>query len=135
MYVRILNDAIGEFKRLVDAKAIAPELRSEDIIPEAIETQIIESNSFDKANNFLLVHLRRQATLEDLLRLCSIMKESKGYRKMQGFGETLQARLEKVGCVRTCRLQLNCHLLFVSDASAITLVTVCDTGIPTAEHI
>ena len=84
------------------AKDIAREVRSAEIIPEAVETQIKESKSLDEANDVLFVHLRSQATLEDLLLLCGIMKKSKGYRKMQGFGEKLQARLEKVRSAGSC---------------------------------
>ena len=80
----------------MDAKAIASDVRGEDIIPEEVETEIKDSKSLDGANKVLFVHLRRQAIPEDLLHLCRIMKESKGYRKMQRFGEKLQARVEEV---------------------------------------
>lgn len=95
---------------LVHAKAIAPEAQGQEIIPEAVKNEIKGSNSLEEANNALLEHLSNQATLEDLLLLCKIMKESKGYRKMQKFGETLQARLEKVSYLRACQLKLSCCL-------------------------
>ena len=85
-----------EFLRHVDAKAIASYVRGEDIIPEKVETEIKDSKSLGDANNVLLVHLKNQALPEDLLHLCRIMKESTGYRKMQRFGEKLEARLEEV---------------------------------------
>ena len=96
MHVRILNEVREEFLRHMDAKAIASKLQGEDIIPEKVQTEIKDSKSLGEANNALLVHLKNQAIPEDLLRLCVIMKESKGYRKMQKFGEELQARLEEV---------------------------------------
>ena len=80
----------------MDAKAIASDVRGEGIIPEKVETEINNSKSLGEANNALFVHLRNQALPEDLLHLCRIMKKSEGYRKMQRFGENLQARLEKV---------------------------------------
>ena len=95
---------------LVNAKAIAPEAQGQEIIPEAVKNEIKGSNSLEEANNALLEHLRSQAILEDLLLLCKIMRESKGYRKMQRFGETLQTRLEKVSYVRTCQLNVSCCL-------------------------
>ena len=86
----------SDFKRHVNAKAIARDLRSENIIPEAVETSIKTSQSSDEANDFLFEHLRSQATLEDLRRLCSIMKGAKGYGKVQKFGKELEAKLEEV---------------------------------------
>ena len=80
----------------MNAKAIASKVRSEGIIPEEVETEIKDSKSLGDASNALLVHLRNQALPEDLLHLCRIMKESTGYRKMQRFGEKLEARLEEV---------------------------------------
>ena len=96
VHVRILNEVRDEFIRHVDAKAIASDVLDKAIIPEKVETEIKDSKSLDDANKVLLVHLRRQSRPKDLLHLCRIMKESKGYQQMQGFGEKLQARLEKV---------------------------------------
>ena len=86
----------SDFKSHVNAKAIARDLRIEKIIPEAVETSIKTSQSSDEANNFLFEHLRSQAILEDLRRLCSIMEDAEGYGKMQRFGKELQAKLEEV---------------------------------------
>ena len=86
----------SDFKKHVNAKAIARDLRSEKIIPEAVETSIKTSQSSDEANDFLFEHLRSQATLENLRHLCSIMKDAEGYGKMQSFGKELQAKLEEV---------------------------------------
>ena len=96
LHVRILNEVRDEFLRHVDAKAIASDVLDKAIIPEKVETEINDSKSLEGANKVLFVHLRRQAIPEDLLHLCGIMKESTGYRKMQRFGEKLQARLEEV---------------------------------------
>ena len=107
VHVRILNEVRDEFSRLVNAKAIASKVRGEDIIPEEVETEIKDSKSLGDANNALLVHLKIQAMANDLLRLCGIMKERRGYPKMQWFGEKLQARLEEVRTY-VARCKLNC---------------------------
>ena len=80
----------------MDAKAVARQARRKKIIPEAVETRINDSQSSDEANDILFVHLRSQATLEGLSRLCSIMKEAEGYQQMQKFGRKLEAKLEEV---------------------------------------
>ena len=80
----------------MDAKAIAYDVLDKAIIPEKVETEIKESKSRGDANKVLFVHVKDQAMPKDLLHLCVIMKESKGYPKMQWFGEKLQARLEEV---------------------------------------
>lgn len=103
----VLTEVRDDFLKHVIAKAIASDLRGEDIIPEEVETEIKDSKSQGEANKVLFGHLKRQALPEDLLCLCRIMKESKGYRKMQKFGENLQARLEEVRTY-VARLKLNC---------------------------
>ena len=80
----------------VIAKAIAQEARREHIIPTTVETDIRNAKDHRSANDYLFEHLRSQATVEDLRKLCSIMKDTKGYRIMNGFGETLEAELDKV---------------------------------------
>ena len=80
----------------MDAKAVARQARSKKIIPEAVKTRINDSQSSDEANDILFEHLRSQATLEGLRRLCSIMKEAEGYEQMQKFGRKLEAKLEEV---------------------------------------
>ena len=66
------------------------------IIPEKVKNEVLDARAKDDANDCLFEHLCSQATLADLRNLCSIMKEAKGYSKMIGFGETLQAELDKV---------------------------------------
>ena len=93
---RILKEVRREFMECVDARAIAQKARMEEIIPEPVEKQINESNSSDAAKNALFEHLHDQAMLEDLRCFCSIMIESKGYKRMQKFGKALLAKLEEV---------------------------------------
>ena len=79
----ILEEVQEDFMRYVDARAIVQKARIKEIIPEAVEIQINESNSSDVAKNVLLEHLQNQVMLESLRRFCSIMIESKGYERMQ----------------------------------------------------
>ena len=80
----------------VDAKAIAQKARIKEIIPDVVEEQIKESKSSDAAKSALFEHLHDQVMLEDLRCFCSIMIESKGYKRMQMFGKGLLAKLEEV---------------------------------------
>ena len=93
---RILKEMQREFMECVDARAIAQKARIEEIIPEPVEKAINEARSSDAAKNALFGHIHDQAMLEDLRRFCSIMIESKGYKRMQMFGKGLQAKLEEV---------------------------------------
>ena len=93
---RILKEVQREFKECVDARTIAQKARMEKIISEAVEIKIIESKSLDAAKQVLFEHLCDQVTLEGLRCFCSIMIESKGYQRMQMFGNDLLAKLKKV---------------------------------------
>ena len=92
----MLKAVISIFRRHVDAKAIAPDAYREGIIPERVKNRILHAETQDDANDCLFEHLCSQATLEDLRKLCSIMKKAKGYSNMIAFGRTLQAELDKV---------------------------------------
>ena len=80
----------------VIAEAIAREARREHIIPTTVETDILNAKDQRSANDYLFEHLHLQATVEDLRKLCNMMKDAEGYPIMNGFGETLEAELDKV---------------------------------------
>ena len=86
----------ADFMNCVIAKAIAQEARREHIIPTTVETDIRNARDQTSANDYLFEHLRLQATVEDLRKLCSIMKDTEGYRIMNGFGKKLEAELDNV---------------------------------------
>ena len=92
----VLKSLQSEFRRHVVAKAIAQEARIVEIIPTTVETDIINARERSIANDHLFEHLRWQATVEDLRNLCSIMKGTKGYSSMNGFGKELEAELDVV---------------------------------------
>ena len=80
----------------VDAAAIALRAQSMRIIPEKVKNEILDAKTQDDATFYLFQHLCSQATLADLRKLCSILKEADGYSKMNTFGKTLQTELDKV---------------------------------------
>ena len=80
----------------MDAAAIARDARRKGIIPERVEKRILHAETEGDANDCLFKHLCSQASLVDLIKLCSIMKEAEGYSQMNGFGMTLQVELDKV---------------------------------------
>ena len=92
----VLKTVINNFRRHVVATAIASDARREGIIPERVKNRILHAETQDDANDCLFEHLCSQATLEDLRKLCSIMKKADGYSNMNTFGETLQAEVDKV---------------------------------------
>ena len=93
---RVLESVQDGFMKCVVAKAIAHKAVDKAIIPETVETDIVNARDQSSANDYLFAHLRLQATVEDLRQLCNIMKGAKGNSKMNGFGETLEAELDKV---------------------------------------
>ena len=93
---RVLKSLQDDFMNFVVAKVIAHKAVAKEIIPENVESDIVNAKDRSSANHYLFEHLRSQATVEDLRKLCSIMKGAKGNSKMNGFGETLEAELDKV---------------------------------------
>ena len=92
----VLKTLLNDFRRHVDATAIAPDARIQGIIPERVKKNILDATTQDDANLHLFQHLCSQARFKDLRKLCSIMKEADGHPNMIAFGETLQAELDKV---------------------------------------
>ena len=91
-----MEEVRSEFVSNVDAKAIAQAARHAKIISESVESDIIGAKAKNDANCSLFQHLHSQATLEDLTKLCRIMKATTGCSKMISFGAKLQSRLGKV---------------------------------------
>ena len=85
-----------DFMKCVVAKTIAQEAVAKKIIPENVETDIIGAKDHSSANHYMFRHLRSQATVKDLRKLCSIMKDAEGNSLMNDFGGTLEAELDKV---------------------------------------
>ena len=92
----VLESLQDGFMNCVVAKAIAHEAVDKEIIPENVETDIVSAKDDRSANHCMFRHLSSQATVEDLRKLCNIMKGAKGNSKMNGFGEKLEAELDKV---------------------------------------
>ena len=92
----LLKTEIHTFVKHVDAAAIVQDAWRQGIIPEKVMNIIRKAESQREANHNLFHHLCLQATVEDLRKLCSIMKEAKGYSNMIFYGETLLAKLDKV---------------------------------------
>ena len=93
---RVLKLVQDDFMNCVVAKAIAHEAVAKEIIPENVETDIVNAKDDRSANHCMFRHLSSQATVEDLRKLCSIMKGAKGNSNMIAFGETLESELGKV---------------------------------------
>ena len=93
---RVLKSLRDGFMKCVVAKAIAHEAVAKEIIPENVESDIVKAKDDRSANHCMFRHLSSQATVEDLRKLCSIMKGAEGYSLMNGFGETLKAEVDKV---------------------------------------
>ena len=92
----MLKSLQSEFRRRVVAKAIAQEARGKHIIPACVETDILRAKERSSANYHLFEHLCSQVTVEDLRKLCSIMKDAEGYSLMNGFGNKLEDELDVV---------------------------------------
>ena len=104
MLDRVLESFQDEFLNFVLAKAIAHKAVAKKIIPQTVETDILNAKDDSNANHYMFVHLRSQATVKDLRELSSIMKHATGNSKMIGFGETLEAELDKVSSYETSNL-------------------------------
>ncbi len=93
---RVLESLQDGFMKCVVAKAIAHKAVDKKIIPETVETDILNAKDRSSANHYLLAHLRSQVTVKDLREMCSIMKDAEGNSKMNGFGKRLEAELDMV---------------------------------------
>ena len=69
----------------MNSKVLAPQLKALELIPKAVECDILQSKSKEEANAHLLNHLKEDADEEAVREVFRIASVKTGYGKMKAF--------------------------------------------------
>ena len=64
--VQVVQDHTEEFLEKMNSKVLAPQLKALELIPESVESDILQSKSREEANSHLLNHLKEDADEESV---------------------------------------------------------------------
>ena len=92
--MQVVQDHAEEFLEKMNSKALAPQLKALELIPEAVECDILQSKSRKDANAHLLNHLKEDADEESVREVFRIASEKAGYGKMKAFAAGVLRKLQ-----------------------------------------
>ena len=78
----------------MNSKVFAPQLKALELIPEAVECDILQSKSKEEGNAHLLNHLKEDADEEAVREVFRIASEKAGYGKMKAFAAGVLRKLQ-----------------------------------------
>ena len=100
--VQIVLDNEEEFLKNMNSKVLAHLLTAFELIPEAVECDILQSKSREEANGHLLNHLKEDTDEMSVMELFRIASEMTGYGKMITFAADVLRKFRGVyWCVQT----------------------------------
>ena len=73
--VQVVQDHAKEFLEKMNSKVLAPQLKALELIPEDVESDILQSKSKEEANAHLLNHLKEDAddeAVREVFRIVSV---------------------------------------------------------------
>ena len=107
--------AMVEFLEKMNSKVLAPELKALEVIPEAVECDILQSKSNEEANAHLLNHLKEDADVVSVRKVFRLASEKTGFGQMNAFAAIMLRGLMEV-CIGLCTLTCCCGVpLHVQD--------------------
>ena len=93
-HVQVVQKHAKEFLEKMNSKAIASKLRVLELIPESVESRILQSESKEHANIHLLNHLKEDADDETVKEVFRIASKETGYGKMSAFAAGVLRELQ-----------------------------------------
>ena len=94
-FVQVVKDHAEEFLKEMNSEVIARQLKSLGIIPETVESNILQSKDKEEANAHLLNHLKEDADEETVREVFKIASEKASYRKMNTFAAGMLRKLQR----------------------------------------
>ena len=79
----------------MNSKEIAPQLKTLKLIPEAVESDILQAKTRELANARLLNHLKEDADEKAVREVFRIASEEAGYGKMNTFAAGVLRKLQR----------------------------------------
>ena len=85
----------SKFKDVVDAKAIATKLTDKEVLPPAVEKEIMKANDKSEKRILLWKHIVDNFTYNAAVTLCEVMKNEVGYPRMNILGKEMLKALKE----------------------------------------
>lgn len=85
----------SKFKDVVDAKAIATKLTDKEVLPPAVEKEIMKANDKSEKRILLWKHIVDNFTYNATVTLCEVMKNEVGYPRMNILGKEMLKALKE----------------------------------------
>ena len=91
--VQVVQDHAKEFLEKMNSTVLAPQLKALGLIPETVDSKVLQSKSKEEANAHLLNHLKEDADEESVIKVFRIASEKTGYGKMNAFAASVLRKL------------------------------------------
>ena len=95
-HMQVIKEHAVKFGEEMNAKAIAAQLRDQDLIPEMIEVRIKQSESKENGNSHLLRFLKEEADTKQVLEILKSAAEAKSYGRMNAFAVILLQKIQQI---------------------------------------
>ena len=92
--VQIIRTHAKTFLSEMNCKAIASQLRTLELIPESVESDILHSKNKEEGNAHLLNHLKEEADEVTVRKVFRVASEKTGYGKMNTFAAFMLNELQ-----------------------------------------
>ena len=79
----------------MNSKVLAPQLKALELIPKAVECDILQSKSKEEANAHLLNHLKADADEKSVMKVFRIASKEEGYGRMKAFAAGMLRKLQQ----------------------------------------
>ena len=93
--MQVIQDHAGEFLQEMNSAVLAPQLKALGLIPETVESKVLQSKSKKAANAHLLNHLKVDADEESVMEVLRIASEEEGYGRMKTFAAGVLRKLQQ----------------------------------------
>ena len=102
-FVQVVQAHTEEFLQKMNSEVLVLQLRTLDLIPQNVETRVLQSTSTKDANAHLLNHLKNDADIEVVREVFRIASQETEYRNMSAFADRMLRTLQQglYWCVRT----------------------------------
>ena len=93
--MQVVQDHAEKFLQEMNSAVLAPQLKALGLIPETVESKVLQSKNKKDANAHLLNHLKVDADEEAVIEVFRIASEEEGYGRMKAFAAGVLRKLHK----------------------------------------
>ena len=111
--VQVVQDHAEQFLKDMNSGVLAPQLKALELIPDIVETNVLQSKSREEANAHLLRHLKDDADMKSVMEIFRIASQEPSYGIMNTFADDVLRKLQRglYWCVHTHKSCCCCILL------------------------